>query len=209
MKKGKLPLIVESEIFLVCADHKSHKAKGRVLGARHGDFILVENAVYRPNERFSVPLEGTLNCSYPHEGDVYHFQSRIQTDLGNGLAFLEYPLQFQVEKIRKHHRILVDIETRFYLQGAEEPMDATMTDISEGGCCLVVSALFPAVRHTVCEIELTLPDDQQIVGLKAKIQKIGFSTLRKTTELGLQFLGPAEPMAKIASFCHFCMFFKV
>jgi len=164
-RKRNLPCLCGSQV---------PQSQGAGPRGSHGDFILVENAVYRPNERFSVPLEGTLSCSYPHEGEVYHFQSRIQTDLGNGLAFLEYPLQFQVEKIRKHHRILVDIETRFYLQGTEEPMEATMTDISEGGCCLVVAALFPAVRHTVCEIELTLPDDQQIVGLKARVQKIGF-----------------------------------
>jgi len=65
------------------------------------------------------------------------------------------------------------------------------------------------VRNSGCRIELILPDNQQITGLRAKIRNITFSTLKKTTQLGLQFLGPGDQLAKISSFCRFCMFFKV
>jgi len=208
-KTDKVPLVIESEIFLASEESKTHKARSRILGGRHGDFILLEDPVYRVNERLSVPLEGTLVCSYFHEGDVYHFRSRIRKDLGDGLVLMEYPTRFQVEKVRKHHRIFVDIETRLYLDGAKDALGATTTDISEGGCCLVVAALLPVVRNSGCRIELILPDNKQITGLRAKIRNITFSTLKKTTQLGLQFLGPGDQLAKISSFCRFCMFFKV
>ncbi len=84
-----------------------------------------------------------------------------------------------------------------------------MLDISEGGCFIVVPQLIHVTENTVGRLEFTLPDNQKITGLLAKVRTMHFLALKRTTGLGLQFTGPPDEVSKISGFCDYCMFFKV
>jgi c-di-GMP-binding flagellar brake protein YcgR len=204
----KLPLAIDSHIFLRSMEQKGIKAVSRVLGARHGDFILIEQPVFRVTDRFYATPEEFL-CMFSDEGDVYHFQSRIQKTIDGGLTFIEYPGEFQVETTRKHHRIQVNIDVFISFQELKEQVKGMMKDISEGGSFVSLPVLIPVVKNTRCSIDLTLPDNQNITGLTALVRQVQFRKLRKTIDMGLEFTGPPSEIEKVRSFCNFCMFFKV
>lgn len=195
------------------------QAKTRILGARRGDFILIEQPVCRINERMTTAVEGNIICSFFYDGDVFRFASRTRKDLGDGLVLIEYPERFQVENIRKCARIQVNIEAvviigKFVPEGSaptrgHTTIKGTVVDISEGGCLLVIPALVHVVQNMFCLLDFVLPNDQPVSGLQTKVRKVEMSKLRKTTEVGLQFIGPAPQLATITSFCHYCMYFKV
>ncbi len=205
----KLPIIVENEIIIYSPEDKSRKAKSRMLGARHRDFILIEEPVFRINERISFPLEGEVVCSFMHEGDRYVFRSKIRKALSDGVVAIEYPNEYKAEKIRNSHRIRVNLEAKFYLAYLKETKSAIVKDLSEGGCCVVIPAVSPLAPDLSCVLDFTLPDKQAITGLRAKIRTIHYSALKKNVELGVQFTGPPEQTSKILSFCRYCMFFRV
>jgi c-di-GMP-binding flagellar brake protein YcgR len=204
----KLPLTIDNQLFLRSAEQKAIRTISKILGARHGDFILIEEPVFRLSERlYATPKE--ILCSFADEGDLYHFQSKIQTTIGKGLTFIDYPEDFEVEALRKYHRIQVNIEVALHLRGMREPVKAVMKDISEGGCYINLHSLVSVTQNMQCKIDFTLPDNQIITGLIGEARAVKFSKLRKTTDFGLEFTGPPEELAKIQSFCRYCMFFKV
>jgi len=216
----KLPIVIESEVFVRSVEQKTLQAKSKILGARHGDFILIEEPICQINERLTAPVQGNVICSFFYEGDIYRFPSKIQRALGGGLTLIDYPGKFQVENVRKYHRIQVNIETRFYIENTltnapsvrrrqDDVTKANLVDISEGGCYLVVSSLLHIVQNMLCRLDFILPDNKQVAGLQGRVRSVQFYKLKKTTEVGLQFIGPSEELAKIASFCQYCLYFKV
>lgn len=216
----KLPIVIESEIYLRSMEQKNLQAKSKMLGARHGDFILVEDPICQINERLTSLLEGNVICSFFYEGDIYRFPSKIQRALGGGLTLIDYPTRFQVENVRKYHRVQVNIETRFALENtltnasavqkrSDDIVKASMVDLSEGGCYLVIPSLMHVTQNMFCKLDFILPDNKHVACLQARVRSVQFFKLKKVTELGLQFIGPQGELAKIASFCQYCLFFKV
>lgn len=208
-KMDKLPLVVETEIIIRSLEHKILKARSRILGGRHGDFILIEEPVVSLGDRIEAHFEGDFVCTFLHEGDIYRFESRIRDLLGGNLAFIEYPQQFEVEQLRRHHRISVNIDCRLQLDGVRGMVTGTIQDISEGGCFLSVVQLIPVALNTLATAEFLLPDNQTIEGIQAKVKSVKHHRLQKATEIGLQFLAPPAALSKIRSFCQYCLFFKV
>jgi len=209
MKRKKLPLIIDGEILIRSLEDQSLKAKSRILGARHGHFILIEDPLYQVNERLSTPITGPVYCQYFNEGFLYIFPSMILKSLGDNLTLLDYPHRFEVETIRQHPRIRVNIKASFSSLSSGTASEATIIDISEGGCQLIVPTLVVLRKDMLCDLKFTLPDSQNIEGIQAKVRDIRFLKLKNNTKLGLQFIGPPEQISKISSFARFCMFFKV
>jgi len=205
----KLPIDPGAEITLNSLEQKALKATSRFVGARHGDFIIVEDPAFHLNDRLYVPLTGELLCCYFHEGSLYAFHSTIVKRLGEGLTLISYPDEFRVEKVRRHQRIRVNIDARCFLENSEGPVSATLLDISEGGCRLMIPILTHVDNDMPCRLDFDLPDDQYVQGIRAGICSFEHFHLKKATELRLKFLGPPEQMEKVASFCRFCMFFRV
>lgn len=205
----KLPLYIERPLTVRSMSEKNLKANVNVLGARHGDLIMIDDPLCYINERLSVPIEGEIVCQLFHEGDMYRFQSRVRKSLGEGITVIDYPERFVAEAIRKHHRIQVNMEARFLLEATKETFRVTMLDISEGGCFLVVPQLIHVNENALCRLDFSLPDKQNISGLEGRVRTMHFLAMKRTTGLGLQFIGPSEEVNKISAFCDYCMFFKV
>lgn len=209
MKKKKLPLVIDGEILIRSLEDRALKTKSKIVGARHGHFILIEDPAHQLNDRLSTPLTGPVHCQYFNEGYLYIFQSSIIKSLGNNLTVLAYPLGFEMETIRQHPRVRVNIKAAFRYQDSGSPSSASIIDISQGGCQLIVPSLLMLAKDMPCELTFSLPDGQNIEEIQAKIRDIRFLRLRNSTKLGLQFVGPPEQISKISAFARFCMFFKV
>lgn len=205
----KLPLVISTEILIQSVDHKLASAKSRILGARHGDFIIIDNPVLQFCDRLFSKLTGNIRCSYLLEGEVYGFLSRVRKQMEEGLCLIEYPKTFEQTRLRNHPRIRVNIETRMVVGQGHEPMLVTMADISATGCRVVVPHLFGVAVNTLCMLSFTLPNNVDVEDLKGAICNLRMTKLAKKTEIGIKFLEPPSEVEKIRSFCRFCLFFEV
>jgi c-di-GMP-binding flagellar brake protein YcgR len=206
----KLPIFVGTEIYLRLVKNQAIQAKSRILGARHGDFLIIEHPIVRYSDRLFAKISGEVVCRYVHDGELYDFTSQVRKSTEDGLTLIDYPSEFEVHALRKHPRIRVNIEAVFTPEeDLDQKIKGNITDISEGGCCIVFGALFAFAKNDVGFLDFSLPDKAQITALRSNILKIKHSRLDGTTELGLQFLGPPKQMETVSSFCHFCSFFEV
>ncbi|MGV8074378.1 MAG: PilZ domain-containing protein [Syntrophobacteraceae bacterium] len=205
----KLPIIMESEVLVCSLEDRARKTRSKILGGRHGDFLLMEEPVFRVNERLIANVQGDLLLSFLYEEEEYSFATQILQVLPNHLVLVEYPRKFKVSKVREHHRIQVDLQARLYIEQSKEIMEASIKDISEGGCQLTIVSMPPLAKNMACRLDFSLPNKQNIAGLNTLIRVVRYVAVQRVTELGLQFLGPAEQLDKVVSFCRYCMFFRV
>jgi c-di-GMP-binding flagellar brake protein YcgR len=206
-----IPISIGTEIFLrpLGKEKEISKASSRILGARPEDFLIIEEPIIRISERLTIPIKGEVLCWYFFDGDIYRFESRVMKSLGEGLALIEYPSQVQIQAVRKHQRIQVNIETMLSFEESRGNVKAVMEDISEGGGRLFIPSLVVLTNNAPCTVGFTMPDGQRINGAQSIIRSVKYLRIKKTTHIGIQFIGPPEELAKISSFCQFCMYFKV
>jgi c-di-GMP-binding flagellar brake protein YcgR len=205
----KLPLEIDTDLFIEAVDHKPARAKSKILGARHGDFIIIDNPVLQFSHRLFTQFTGRILCTYLHEGNSYDFLSSVRKHLDEGLSLIDYPQEFRKTGLRAHHRIHVNIDAHMVIDQQRDPLNVTLTDLSAGGCKLVIPYLWGVAAGTGCTLSFTLPDNRNIVGLRGMIRNVRMMKLKKRTEIGMSFLEPASELEKVRQFCHFCLFFQV
>lgn len=205
----KLPLVINLEIFIQSMDHKLASAKSRILGARHGDFIIIDNPTLHFCDRLFSMFTGRIKCKYMLNGEVYGFHSSVRKHMEDGLCLIEYPETFEQTGLRNHPRIRVNIETRMVVGQRNEALTGSIVDISATGCRVTIPHLFGVSANTQCALSFTLPGNKNIENLKGTICNTRMTKLGKKTELGIKFLEPASELEKIAAFCRFCLFFEV
>ncbi|MEJ5299664.1 MAG: PilZ domain-containing protein [Thermodesulforhabdaceae bacterium] len=206
----KLPIEIEQELTLrPLGENMPHKAKSRIIGAKHGSYIIIEEPVIKISDRIVALIGQAVLCWFFHEGEVYRFESVIRKSLGEGLCLLEYPSHFQVESLRRHVRIKVNLETKFKIGFKPDVFSGTVVDISEGGCRLVADSIVFAGINDRIVLSFSLPDDRLIKEIEGVVRNILHDRLKKRSELGIQFKGPESELSKINSFCQFCQYFKV
>lgn len=205
----KLPLVINAELFIESMDYKPARARSKILGARHGDFIIIDDPVLQLSDRLFSKLTGRIHCSYLHEGEIYDFRSTVRKNMDDSFSLIDYPQTFQQTKLRAHLRIHVNIETRLMVGKDHEGLKVTMTDISTGGCKITIPYLYGLAIGIQCGLSFTLPDNRNIVNLRGTIRNVRMMKLKKRMEIGVSFGEPAPELEKIASFCHFCSFFQV
>lgn len=206
-----IPISIGTEIFLrpLGKEKEISKAASKILGARPEEFIIIEDPIIRISERLTIPIKGEVLCWYFLDGDIYRFESRVMKSLGERLTLIEYPSQYQIQAVRKHQRIQVSLETMCSFEESRGNVKAVMEDISEGGGRLFIPSIVMLTNNAPCTVGFTLPDGQRINGAQSIIRSVKYLRIKKTTHVGIQFIGPPEELAKISSFCQFCMYFKV
>ena len=204
----KLPLEIGSAMFVQSLENKAVKAKSSIIGARHGDFIIIENPVIHFSDRLFSKLTGDIQCQYLHQGDLYEFTSKIRYYGKEDFAVIDYPTQFRQTQLRKHHRIRVNIETKVKVLKERDIILGLMTDISSGGCQLTVASILLLAKDTECSLSFVLPDNAQVEGIKCVMRSIKLDKRNNSSEVGLQFVQDQEQLNKIINFCRFCMFFE-
>lgn len=208
-EKLELPLAIGREIMVQWPEHQVVRIKSTVLGSRKKDFIITEPLLYRLNDRLFYRPFGTIECHYFNEGELYEFTSQVIKHFSEGFTLIAYPETFSVTTLRKHVRIRVNIETRLQTSERENPILGNMIDISERGCQLIFPQIHVIPKNTRCRLSFVLPDNTQVEKVVGVVRNIKVRRIARQTTIGFHLVGPDEEMKKIASFCHFCMFFDV
>lgn len=206
----KLPLEIGQEMFLrPLGENMPHKAKTKIVGAKHGEFIIIDEPIIKISDRLVVLVGEVVLCWFLQEGNIYRFESIIRKSIGENLCLLEYPLDFQVESLRKSIRIRVNLETELKVGVKNEVFRGTVVDISEGGCRIIIDSIVFVGKNDRIIMSFTLPDDRVVREIESVARNVLYDRLRKKTEIGVQFKGPESELSKIYSFCQFCQYFKV
>lgn len=205
----RLPLEIDDEIIVRSLSNMAHRAKSRIIGAVHGEFVLIREPVVKINERISTTIEDDFMCHYFKDGSLYNFQSRTIRYFDGDIVSIQYPREIELQQVRRHRRIRVNIETEFSLVGVSDSFFGDMIDISQGGCRLVLHALVPMVKGTSASLSFSLPNEEAVERLRCSVMSLKYVKSREITEIGVSFSGPAGELQKIIRFCDFCMFFDV
>jgi c-di-GMP-binding flagellar brake protein YcgR len=205
----KLPIVVDTELFIQSIEHKPARVKSRILGARHRDFIIIEHPILQFSNRLSSKVSGKIHCKFILNGSIYDFYSRVREHAKAGFSLIDYPSAFEQNSLRANQRISVKIETRLAIDNNRDFLMATMADISAGGSKLVIPFLSAVTTDTLCTLSTSLPNGKYVEDLSGTIRSVQMLKLAKRTEIGVMFLEPASELEKIASFCQFCSFFLV
>ena len=203
----RIPLRIDDEIMVRSLDTVAHRAKSRIIGAVHGDFILIQEPVVVINERFLATFDHAFECSYFTAGYRYNFLSRYRSHALGDIVCIEYPKKVDVRQIRKHRRINVNIGTKFAVLGAPKWFSGDMADISEGGCRLILKSKVTVTKGMRVILVFRLPNEDVVDELRAVVLRTMSIEGGEATEVGLSFTGPRSELAKISNFCGFCMFF--
>jgi c-di-GMP-binding flagellar brake protein YcgR len=208
-KSIRIPFKIDDGIIVRSLTNSSYIAKSRIVGAMHGDCILVTEPTVQINERISAVLDEAFLCAYFNDGILYSFHSRYRKHLINDIVCIEYPKEAEARQVRKHRRIKVNIETEYSISGTLGAFVADMVDISRGGCRLMTGQRVPISKGTSLSLAFNLPNEAFVNGLQAQAVRIDHTKGGKGAEIGLSFTGPPDELLKIANFCEFCMYFDL
>lgn len=204
-----LPLVIDGELTIRSLVNIAHKITVKIIGASHGEYILIKEPVLQINDRLSVVFEDNFLCLYFHAGYAYVFKSKRRHTLPDDLISIEYPYIAEIRQIRKYRRIKVNIETELTSPELISAYTGDMMDISTGGCCLKFPSSVRLTSGKDVYLQFHLPNDQKIKGLKSRIMSVKHDKGSDSAEIGLSFLGPPSESDKVAEFCEFCMFFEL
>ena len=207
--RPNLPLEIGGELIIRSFANIAHKINTKVIGAVHGEYILIKEPVLPINERLSAVFENHFMCSYFNSGYVYKFKSKRRQTLIGDLISIEYPNIAEIIQVRRHRRIKVNIETEVTWPGLRRPLTGDMVDISVGGCCLLFPASVRLTKGKDLYLEFDLPDDQKVKGIRARVMSVKCGRSSDVVAVGLSFLGPATESVRVVKFCEFCMFFDL
>ena len=115
----------------------------------------------------------------------------------------------EIRKIRKHRRIRVNIETKIGIKGNTRELVSDMTDVSPGGCRLLLHQSARIDSGSLVPLTFNLPNEALVNELQATVVRVNHNKGGKKLELGCSFTGPSSETSKIINFCDFCMFFEV
>ncbi len=207
----KLPLVIGQEVVIksLLDSRSPHRAKSSLIGAKHGEFIIVDEPIIRISDRIVSIVRGPVHCWFLKDGIKYSFESFILKKLDDGLTFIDYPKYFDVERLRKYERVKVNLETRFKIDDQKEFHKGSILDISQGGCMLKTDSLVIIPKQSKLTLSFVLPNDRVVNNIKGIARNVSYNRMKQTTEVGVQFTGPKSEVAKVAEFCYMCQFFKV
>jgi len=205
----KLPLALGQEITIRSRDREYFQVNTKVLGARTGEFILLDSLVLEMNDRLFVRLQGDIKCTTILQGTAYVFDSEVLDTLSHDMSMIRYPQSYQSKSLRKYTRVRINLAVTLTLEGVDTQCRGQLIDLSDGGCRVIVDKVFYVDNKMHCRLDFALPSGQAVQSLTAAIRAINVSKLRRTTDLGLQFLGPKEELGKVGAFCEFCRRFKL
>jgi c-di-GMP-binding flagellar brake protein YcgR len=205
----RIPFKIEDEIMIRSQTMPAHRAKTTIVGAVHGDFILIREPLVVVNNRLLAIFDGGIEASYFTEGYRYNFFTRYRGHTLNDIVCISYPQKALVKQIRKHRRIRVNIEMKYAMIGTANWLSGDILDISQGGCRVVTKSKGAVTKGMKALLVFSLPNESEINDLRAEVVRCRPIQNDEATEVGFSFSGPPNELAKINSFCEFCLFFEL
>jgi hypothetical protein len=203
----KIPFQLGAEIVLRSPSSRSHRAKTKIVGVLEKEFILIETPVFSISDNITAIVEDDLVVTYLYEGYLFTFDSRINRELIKNIVCIDYPVTFQVEKLRDAPRIKVSLEAAVSVSDIKLP--GIVKDLSDTGCLLEIPKIISLFKGLGFTLTFTLPNDQLVKDLQCRIVTVRYNQIYKKTDVAVMFLGPPEEIVKIQELVKFCMRFKV
>ncbi|MCE5334681.1 MAG: PilZ domain-containing protein [Desulfobacteraceae bacterium] len=205
----RLPLEIGDEMVIRSQTTPALRTKTTVLGALHGEYIIIKEPVVPINKRISSCIEGAFTCYYFKNEYLYTFLGECRKTLIDDIICIYYPKLIEVKQVRKHRRIRVNIEVEFFLEDASESILGDMLDISQGGCRVVLNTLAPLRKGACGRLTFNLPNDEHVEEIQCTAMSVKATEDYATTEIGMCFAGPPLQLEVIAKFCEFCLYFDI
>ncbi len=205
----RIPFKIDDEIMVSSQSIAAHRTKSKIVGAVHGNFILIKEPIVVINERLMAIFDDVFKCSYFIKGYRYNFLSRYKSHVLSDIICIEYPKKVDVYQIREHRRIKVNIETKYAILGTPNWFSADMVDISHCGCCLLLKSKVAITKGMKVLLVFSLPNKDVVNELRAVVVRSWPVQGGEATKVGLSLSGPPGELAKISRFCEFCMYFDL
>ena len=203
----KIPFQLGAELLLRSSSNRSHKTKSKIIGVLEKEFIMIENPIFSISDNITAIVEDNLMVAYLYDGYLFTFTSKFNRELINNIICIDYPLTFEVEKLRDSPRIKVSLEAAVNISDIKMP--GIVKDVSGSGCSLQIPKIISLFKGLGVVLTFTLPNDQLVKDLQCRISSVKYNQIHKKTEIGVTFLGPSEEIARITELVKFCMRFKV
>jgi hypothetical protein len=208
-KPIRIPFRIDDAIMVCSLANTSQMARTWIIGAMHGNYILIIEPSVKINDRISAVFDRYFLCSYLNNGFMHIFHSKYRRHLTEDVVCIDYPTEVEVYQIRKHRRIRVNIETECTVCGTVDAFSAKMLDISQGGSRLILHQCACITKGTNLSLTFELPDEAFVSGVQTVVARTSRTQDNQATEVGVSFCGPDSEISKISNFCEFCTYFAV
>ncbi|MGA2404067.1 MAG: PilZ domain-containing protein [Syntrophobacteraceae bacterium] len=203
----KIPFQLGSEVLLRSSSNPTHKTKSRIIGVLEKEFIMIEDPVFAISDNITAIVEDDFLAAYLHDGYLFTFKSRFYKKLIRNIICIDYPETFEVEQLRKESRVRVNLEAALVI--SDMRFSGYVKDLSDTGCSFELPKIISLFKGLGFVATFTLPNDQLIKDMQCTIITVKYNQIRRKTEIGAKFSGPAEQISKIRELVEFCMRFKV
>ncbi len=203
----KIPFQLGADLLVRSPSNPAHRAKVKLVGVVENSFIIIETPVFAISDNISAIVEGMVICSYAFEGYLFTFKSEFQKEFSRNIICIDYPHEFEVEQIRKHPRIKVNLDAEIVM--GDQTVMGRVRDISEGGCLLEIPKMISVFKGIEVTATFTLPDDELVKNMRCKVKNTKIFQIKKYTAIGVAFIAPDAEIQKVVKLCRFCMRFKV
>jgi len=105
---------------------------------------------------------------------------------------------------RIHPRIRVNIKAELAVQGFEDITNGNITNISCGGCRIVLNQFSRVPLGTINSLTFALQDVGFVNEIQSTVIRVDLIDGGLATTWGCVFIGPTSETEKVAMFCHIC-----
>ena len=84
VQEARLPLRIDDGIIVRSLTMPAHIARSRIIGATHGEYILITEPSVPISDRLTAILDESFLCSYFNDGLLYNFQKQIPKRIDGG-----------------------------------------------------------------------------------------------------------------------------
>jgi len=167
-------------------------------GWKDGHYIIVDPFINRIGTELELNIGNEIEIRMICSGFVAEFQTKILKimDGFNKIVFLKFPDHIIKKNLRNDLRIETTISA--LLEFNEKKYDATIIDISNGGCRINAPDT-PLKIFNACTLNFLLPDGKNIVGLNCIVRNQA-----KDSTFGIMFQENDPELINLQSFIEFC-----
>lgn len=169
------------------------------------DICLITGVVQSTGQSGKLKVNDHCRMRFLKDGIAYGFETKILAVSYNPLPlmFSRYPKDIQKFAVRKFDRIKVNLPACLSVMGGKEIMDATITDISAGGCGLIFPTREGRALTANKIYSITFSAMESHMQLSCAVRKI--KTDRDRQDVGIEFINISpEDQQKIKLFLEVC-----
>ena len=111
----RIPFKIDDEIMVSSQSIAAHRTKSKIVGAVHGNFILIKEPIVVINERLMAILDMMSSMFLFYQGISIQFSQSISKSCVSRCRLHRISPKGGVYQVREHRRIKVNIETKYAL----------------------------------------------------------------------------------------------